>query len=571
MKSNIELIKNQLDIVQLISEKVKLKKTGKNWIGLCPFHKDKHPSFTVSSEIGRYKCWSCGAAGDIFSWVTNTEQLEFIDALKYLAEKAGVPLQEPNQNIGNRSQLFHVMEQAQSFFVNQLKNNEKAKNYLLSRGLSEKTIEEWGLGFSPDYGDALSFELKKKQIPLYTAKDLYLIEKDASGGFYDRFKGRITFPIHNYRGNIIAYGARTTGSGHPKYLNSSDTPLFQKRQNLYGFYQSKPEIAKNNTTILVEGYLDVIACHQAGIKNVVASLGTAFSEEQAKLLSKWCNKVIILYDSDDAGIKAANKAAEILKTNDLTPYIVILPKGEDPDSLIKKEGVNSFNQILTQKLDYISYQIFLLKKFHSPDDSIFWDKVYQLLPKCTDPLMVEKHILELSHMHPELNDPMAAREAIRKKIFTAQKKYSAPSYSNKTILSPTKKTAFHPYEEIIFRSLRSTKLCEKAIEFCANHSWFLTKIGVYAAKAIHDVYMNKPFTTLNANILDSIQIETTKDALIDLYMFETLSINENVLDDAIKQIEKKKHQKDLQSMKQGAIKDDELLAQISKQLKNISR
>ncbi len=570
-------IKNRLDIVALISEKIRLKKSGKNWTGLCPFHQDKHPSFTVSSEMGRYRCWSCGASGDIFNWLMEMEKLDFPQALEILAARTGVEIAKGKQNRTGKAELEHIMSEAQSFFVNALSKNTAAKKYLEDRKFPQEIIAKWGLGFAPDVGDALSFHLKKQQLSLSHAKDLYLVEKDSRGGYYDRFKGRITFPILGYRGNIIAYGGRVIGKGMPKYINSSDTPLFHKRDNLYGFYQAKDAIIESDCALLVEGYSDVIRCHQYGFTNAVASLGTAFTENQAQQLKKWCSKVIIIYDSDDAGIKATQKAAEILVDVGLFVKIVHLTKGDDPDSILIKEGKEKLAEYIAQAIHYVAYKIELLKNEQDPDSPVFWNTAYQLLRECTDPLVLEQQIIHLSSLHPGLNDAMAARDAIRKKVLELKKQDSkSVEKSVKTSFAYAapgriKKRIYHPYETVVFAALQREDTFMAALDICKHSEWFITKAGTITSAEIYRYCDKKNISCVNSEVLSNLSDDRVKKVLEELYFTYESPIHLQSVKDAGEKLRSKWEKNQLSSLRSAAKNDDSSLAEISNRLKSISK
>ena len=246
MAGEIEEIRARINIVDLVSQRVQLKKTGKNYQGLCPFHDDKRPSFTVNPVVGRYRCWSCGETGDIFNWVMKTQNVPFAEALQLLAAQAGVELtNRPNpQERSERALHLEIMEEALKFFREQLSKSSTAQDYLTRRGIDESTIAEWELGYAPDVGEALAVHLRKKAYALSVCRSLFLVEEDASGGYYDKFRGRLMFPIRDERGDLVAFGGRVLGDGVPKYINSSDTPVYRKSRVLYGLNRALGHISR---------------------------------------------------------------------------------------------------------------------------------------------------------------------------------------------------------------------------------------------------------------------------------------------------------------------------------------
>ena len=353
MNDERDEIRRRLDIVELVSQRVRLKRSGKNYLGLCPFHDDKTPSFNVSPTTGRYKCFACGESGDVFTWVMKTQALEFREALKVLADQAGVVLSKsfegPRIDKSEREAQLAIMQSALIFFRNELRRNTAALAYLDGRSIDQAVQEDWEIGYAPDVGEALAINLQKEGKHLATAEQLFLTQKDRSGGFSDKFRGRVMFPIRDERGDIVGFGGRILGDGHPKYINSSETPLYNKSRVLYGIHRAKDPMMKSRHAVLVEGYLDVIACHRAGVTEAVASCGTALAEGQVKLLKRFADKVTILYDGDSAGqkaaIRAANRALPMLAPGRSLAFVT-LPAGVDPDDFVRAKGPAAFAALL---------------------------------------------------------------------------------------------------------------------------------------------------------------------------------------------------------------------------------
>lgn len=422
MADERELIRSRINIVDLVQQRVPLKKTGKTWKGLCPFHDDRNPSFTVSSETGRYRCWSCGAAGDVFNWVMETQKLEFREALKVLADAAGIQLTAYEKgDVDRRKEQLEIMAVAQAVFRDQLAKSEEAVAYCNARKLTQEVRDNWGIGYAPHTGGLMAAELKKRGISLSEAKELFLVERDDTGGYYDKFRSRLMIPIYDERGQLVAYGGRIIGPGQPKYINSSDTPLFSKSHLLYGLNRAKETMAKTGRGILTEGYMDVIACHRAGITSAVASLGTSLTEDQVKILKRWCTEVVILYDRDEAGQKAAEKATEMLISSGLKARIALPPPGDDPDSLLEREGPHAVERIIETAVDPIDHRLTLIRERFKPTDDEYWVQAIAALALAENALELERRLVPLAAEYPGMSDKASAQNAIRRMVGSARK------------------------------------------------------------------------------------------------------------------------------------------------------
>lgn len=347
----IEKIRNSVDIVDVISEYVQLKKQGRNLIGLCPFHGENTPSFSVSPEKQLYHCFGCGAGGNAFSFMMAIEGYEFLDSVKHLATKANIDLPELEKNeTSNASSELSAMiagnELAAKLYHHLLMNTEQGKDaldYLVKRGFTEEMIQQFSLGFAPDSWETLTQFLQKRNVPLHYMEQIGLLAKrDFDGKLFDRYRNRVIFPIWNKDGKVIGFGGRVLGNEQPKYLNSSDSKVFNKSNILYGLHIARPEMRKKNEAVLFEGYVDVIAAWQAGVRNGIATLGTAITDEQAKLIRRNAQTVIVCYDSDNAGLKATYRAIQILEANDCYVKVARLPEGYDPDDYIQENGPEKF-------------------------------------------------------------------------------------------------------------------------------------------------------------------------------------------------------------------------------------
>ncbi len=354
--SFLDELRARLSLVSVIGRRVKLTRKGRDHSGLCPFHNEKTPSFTVNEDKGFYHCFGCGAHGDVITFEMQTHHLSFPEAVERLAAEASleVPAQAPEERERARhaASLYDAMEAAASFFERELRspNGRAALDYLRQRGLDEQVIGRFRLGYSPDSRTALKSALKAASIPEALAVEAgLLIMPEGGGDAYDRFRGRVMFPITDRRGRIIAFGGRIMGDGQPKYLNSPDTPLFHKGGVLYGLAQARESAAKAGSIIVCEGYMDVIALHRGGFAHAVAPLGTALTEQQIELLWRMAPEPIICLDGDAAGQRAAYKAAEralpLLKPG-LSLAFATVPAPEDPDSLIRANGPAAMQEVL---------------------------------------------------------------------------------------------------------------------------------------------------------------------------------------------------------------------------------
>jgi len=364
-------VKQQADIVRVVGEYVRLKKSGQNFTGLCPFHAEKSPSFAVHPTKQIYHCFGCGVGGDVFKFVMEMEKCAFPEAIRIVAEKCGivVPRQKersPEERKENqqRSVLVEMNREAQTFFVKQLEGTlegKAARAYLEDRGLDKDTIERFGIGYAPSGGDALLRHLKSK----YNEKLLVesgLVSRDQSAGrLFDRFRRRITFPISNESGKIVAFGARALGDDMPKYLNSPETPIYSKSNVLYHMDRAKDALRRQDFAILVEGYMDAIAVARAGISNVVASCGTSLAEQQIKLLGRFTRRVVVNYDPDTAGQTATERSLSLLLEQDFEVRVLVLPpignKKADPDLFIRERGKDEYLKLLKEAPPYVDYLI----------------------------------------------------------------------------------------------------------------------------------------------------------------------------------------------------------------------
>jgi len=364
-------VKQQADIVRVVGEYVRLKKTGKDFSGLCPFHQEKTPSFTVSPIKQIFYCFGCGKGGDVFNFVREMEKCDFPEALKIVAEKSGIALParrerspEEHRETQHRTLILEMHRAAQTFYTQQLASTPEgrvAQAYLEDRGLDKPAIEQFGIGYAPSGGDTLLRFLRAKYKDEKLLAESGLISRDQSGRLFDRFRRRITFPIANEGGKIVAFGCRALGDDTPKYLNSPETPIYSKSNVLYHLDRAKEALRRQDFAILVEGYMDAIAVARAGISNVVASCGTSLAEPQIKLLARFTKRVIVNYDPDSAGQAATERSVALLLEQDFEVKVLALPpigdRKADPDLFIREKGAEEYLKLLKAAPPYVDYLI----------------------------------------------------------------------------------------------------------------------------------------------------------------------------------------------------------------------
>lgn len=400
----IQKIKEENDIVDIVSEVVTLKKTGKNYLGRCPFHNEKTPSFTVSSEKQIYKCFGCGEAGNVISFVMKTRNMAFPEAVKLLGEKVGIVVDDadsPGKSSATNEKfkrMYDINIQAARYFYTNLKRFKAPYEYLKGRGITDETIKKFGIGFSLDNWQGIRSYLKQRGFSEEEILELGLTTKNEKGNIYDRFRNRIIFPVFNVSGRVIGFGGRVLDDSKPKYLNSPETPIFHKGTNLYGLNLA----IKNNparTVIMVEGYMDVISLSQQGVTNVVATLGTALTEGQCKLLKRYIDTVIVSFDSDVAGQNATIRGLEILQKSGFDLKILQIPSGKDPDEFIRSYGREKFLNLVDGALPIIDFKLRMAEKgidFSKQEMVIKYLKRVVSVLKDLDPLEKAVYIKQVS-------------------------------------------------------------------------------------------------------------------------------------------------------------------------------
>ena len=421
----IEEVRMKNDIVDVISQYVKLTRKGSSYFGLCPFHNEKTPSFSVTPSKQMYYCFGCGAGGNVYNFIMEYENYSFGEALSHLAGRAGVELpkieysREAKEKAEQRAALLEINKLAAQYFYYQLRreSGKTAYGYLLGRGLSEETIRKFGLGYSDKYSDDLYKYLKSKGYSDDLLRESGLFNVDERRGMYDKFWNRVIFPIMDVNNRVIGFGGRVMGDGKPKYLNSPETKIFDKSRNLYGLNVART--TRKNYLILCEGYMDVIAMHQAGFTNAVASLGTALTSGHASLVKRYTKEVLLLYDSDGAGVRAALRAIPILREAGVTSRVVSLKPWKDPDEFIKNEGAEAFEERLNQAMDSFMFRVHIAEQDFAMDapqgQNQFFERCAEMLLELSDEL---ERNLYIEAIVKEYGRYGVGTEDIRKRVNT---------------------------------------------------------------------------------------------------------------------------------------------------------
>mgnify|MGYP000856876680 FL=1 len=503
----IERIHDSVNLIDLASNYVQLKKTGSNYVGLCPFHNEKTPSFTISESKQLFHCFGCGEGGDAISFIMKIENLSFVEAVKFIADREGIPIEEKssyNQKLKEEKNLiYQINRDAARFYYLNLTRNKEALNYLKKRNLSKNTIKRFGLGYAPARWDGIKNYLTKKG---YKEEDLekagLIGKKRDNTGYYDKFRNRIMFPIIDTRGRVIGFGGRVLDDSMPKYLNSRDTLVFVKGDNLYGLNYIK-RTSSLKRLILVEGYMDVISLYNYGIDYAVASLGTAFTPNQAKLLKRYNKELYICYDSDKAGIKATMKALNILDKEGIKPRVILLPKDQDPDDYIGKNGLEAFESLIDNALSPLDYKLLILRmKYDIEDyeDKIkFIKEVSNILRGLKSPvereIYIDKIAREIQISKEALEKEVVGRNDKNDSTFYKDKYRNGRNRHNKNKITPIKmvlKPAHLTAEKILIRLMIENRQYYNRIKEDLGREDFLNYEINILAHIIFDEYEKNP-------------------------------------------------------------------------------
>lgn len=436
----INQIREAVDIVDLIGEYVQLKKQGRNYFGLCPFHGENSPSFSVSTEKQIFHCFGCGAGGNIFTFLMDIEGYSFVESAKVLAEKGNVPLDVEINKDSKRSnmpagsqQMVEAHDLLRKFYHHLLVNTKEGQDaleYLLKRGFTEETIEKFQIGYSLNSWDFVSKFLLKRGFPAEYMEQAGLIiyrEKDES--YFDRFRNRVMFPIMDHQGNTIAFSGRAMGDDEPKYLNSPETPIFNKSKTLYNFHHARPHIRKKEQVVIFEGFADCISAVGAGVENAVATMGTALTDQHIQLLKRNTDQILICYDSDSAGLNAANRAVNMLQDHEFSVKVALMPDNLDPDDYIKEFGEKSFvSEVIGASLTYMAFKMHYLrrgKNVNNEGDRIqYIEEVLKEISRLPNAVERDHYLRQLSSEFSLSLDALEQQQ--RQVFFTERKKGTLP-------------------------------------------------------------------------------------------------------------------------------------------------
>jgi DNA primase len=430
----IEEIQSRIDIVDLVSEYLPLKKSGRNFKACCPFHSEKTPSFVVSPQKQIFHCFGCGQGGGVFQFLMQVEKINFPEAVEILAKKLGISISyQRDKNSQLKNSCYQAAEEASLFYHNILKSKEQQDvlAYLQKRGIAQKTINTFRLGFAPGRNSLINY-MRKKGFTLGTLDKASLVSS-AGENLRDTFCDRILFPIFDIRNRVVGFGGRIwkEREGVPKYINSGESLIYSKRKMLFGLNLAKKEIIKEGYVIVTEGYLDMVIPFMRGVKNIVASLGTSLTQEQIKLLKRFCSKVVLVFDSDNAGEAAMLRTINLLLENQLEVKIVSLPQGEDPDSVVRKKGKDHFIKLVGQSLDFFDYKLKVLNnKFNQEDieeKSKIAENMLTTLDKISSEIKRYQYISKLARCL-ELDQEVVVSEYRKKFSKKAGRKYSGQSF-----------------------------------------------------------------------------------------------------------------------------------------------
>ena len=444
-EDKINEVRQRASIVEVVSDLVSLKKSGKNHLGLCPFHSERTPSFTVNEEKGIFHCFGCGAGGNVFNFLMRTGQMTFPEAVRAVAKRYQVALptrelsEEEKRRRSVKAKLYEVNETAAEYFhriLTSQREGEEGRRYLAQRGISEETIREHRLGFAPASWDSLVLYFQKKGVPLNLAETVGLILPRKEGavapgrpGYFDRFRRRVMFPIISEGGRILGFGGRiieeSKAEGEippPKYMNSPESPIYTKGQTLYGLNSAKGFIREKGNALIVEGYMDLLSLYQAGFRNVVASLGTALTSSQLSLLNRYAPEAILIFDGDESGQKATQRSLELFLQEGISARIVSLPGGTDPDSFIRKEKGGSFEKILADAPPLVEFLFEQALRNHRPDSVEGKVRIVRemipALSRLRDPLernlYIERIALRLGLKESQIRDQFRGQEPARR-------------------------------------------------------------------------------------------------------------------------------------------------------------
>lgn len=572
-------IRDRADIVDLIGEYVELKRSGSNYMGLCPFHSEKTPSFSVSPSKSIFKCFGCGVGGDVITFIMKRENLSFPEAVEFLADKYNIRLSEykdeNKEARDKKNRLYDINREAAMHFLNNFKASRKAQLYLKNRMLSDKTIIRYGIGYSKDSWTDLYDHLTKLGYKEEELLELNLITKSKKGNYIDRFRDRVMFPIINKHDKVIGFGARGFGDAKPKYLNSSETSIFHKGSNLFNMNIISRESTRERI-ILVEGYMDVISLYNSGINYSVASLGTSLTEDQAGIIKNMAKDIYICYDSDNAGINATSRAIDIFLSKSVKPKIIELEGGLDPDDFIKKYGMEGFENKIKSAISYIEFKIKKLKENFNLNESEglsnFTIESAKILSSIKNPIERDIFVKDFSKKYNiSYNAIENYINFLNRNKIKSSKKEKFKVKKNTNVVKSTKTKA---QEELL-----SYSLLDKDI-----YTYIKNKIEVFyfsnaMTRAVFEeiprMFENEMEVSDFLNLLENNMLIDSNFRENILEIIENIHVNNRIVDDLIKTLERNylKREKDkiLENIEKLQVEEDKnLLLQALKDLKEIN-
>lgn len=583
----IEKIKEDNDIVDVISDYIELSKAGANYKACCPFHSEKTPSFIVSPTKQIYNCFGCGEGGDVISFVSKYLNIDFVESAKILADRAGIELRQTGgqkrpQN--DNKVLYQINREAAIYYYSQLRYNQKAMKYLSKRDIDENLIKTFGIGYAPDSWDDLRkyLNLKGYDDQLLLKAGL-IIERNSGNGYYNRFRNRIIFPIMNNKNKIIGFGGRVLDDSVPKYLNSPDTPIYNKRENLYGA-NNLVKFHHQDKIFLTEGYMDTITLFKFGFGNAVASLGTAFTEQQAKLIKKYKKDLYICYDADIAGQKAINAAFEVLNKVGMHAKAVIFEGAKDPDEYLRKYGVKMFNELLQNSLGYVDFKMHLLKKQYNIKDPEGKIQFAQAMMKFLSTIhsSVKKDVYIKKIAKETGISPKAISNDFKGGSYSSKDKYikNQYRYNNKDRIVPVKSMLQSGYmiaDNNLLHMIVTDKYVYDMVKDKITPDDFLEQSSRDIAKKVFEAYEDSDkidFSELKEN-LDRLQSEKLSE-VIGLEILIDYENKEKAVNDYIKTIKiqklkqlKNKVKIDIKAIEHKDSKTDDDLQKLKKLLREL--
>ena len=531
----IEEIKLNNDVLDVVSEYVKLIRKGKDYFGLCPFHSEKTPSFSVVPNKDIYYCFGCHSGGSVIQFIMNIENLKYYEAIEFLAKKANITIPEdidPRYTVSNRKKevIRGINKKSAQFYFENLKKHKNAREYLLKREIGQESIVKFGIGYADDKWDSLFEYLIKEGYTEEDIREAGLISKNKVGGYYDKFRDRIIFPIFDVYDNVIAFGGRVINEGNPKYLNSPETLVYKKGKHLYGLNFSKK--TQSDLLIVVEGYMDVVTLYQQGLDFFVASLGTALTIDQARLINRYDKKIILAYDSDSAGENASLRALDVFLKLGVEPSVIVMKDAKDPDEFVKKFGIKKFEEVLRSALTPIEYKVLLLKKKYSTDNTQerveLFRSLISILSEIDDMTLIDmyasKYSIELNISKDAIiNDVNRKKRTIKNDLTDNMNK----------IISTQNFDKLNQYEMLLLLFYFNHKMGKEKIEEYFNN----TEMSDDVINKIFVLLFRKKSDTTLADILECTDKEYITTVIKLNEMVENVDKKEKALEDFFKKIQ----------------------------------